>query len=366
MEDLTLGQLFSKGQSKLTFLEDTSLASNDPAYQSVVREALAALEQAQDLVERSAMFSSNELIDDINASDLKFLLTGAYLGQVVLKTVGEERSDILRRSKALFQQFISVCQDHQLMRKDDVDMYEKGINGVKGSAAQQRQDKIARYKREKALKETIQQLRQQLDDEKEQQQQRMATTGGTGEIDQELEREWVLALIDLELLRAIEQLHGIDQELVMVNEMEKMRQMASSSSSSGSVFTDRRAPITRQQDNESHTLDTNNRRPPIRGGPLLTKEGRPLQPFIITNKRQQLKDQVFQPGYNLPTMTIDEYLQQEMDMGNIIKGGGEEPEKKEIEDNDYEALDAETMKQRDWDEFVEANPRGWGNRGNKG
>ncbi|CAO3587415.1 unnamed protein product [Absidia cylindrospora] len=247
-----------------------------------------------------------------------------------------------------------------------VDMYEKTINGIKGPAAQQRQDKIARYKREKALKETIQQLRQQLDDEKEQQQHRMATTGGTGEIDQELEREWVLALIDLELSRAIEQLHGIDQELVMVNEMEKMRQMASSSSSSGSTFNDRRAPTTRQQDNESHTLDANNRRPPIRGGPLLTKEGRPLQPFIITNKRQQLKDQVFQPGHNLPTMTIDEYLQQEMDMGNIIKGGGEEPEKKEIEDNDYEALDAATMKQRDWDEFVEANPRGWGNRGNKG
>lgn len=41
---------------------------------------------------------------------------------------------------------------------------------------------------------------------------------------------------------------------------------------------------------------------------------------------------------------------------------GEPPseEKKEIDDNDYEAQDAETMRQRNWDEFVEANPKGWG------
>lgn len=45
---------------------------------------------------------------------------------------------------------------------------------------------------------------------------------------------------------------------------------------------------------------------------------------------------------------------------------GEQPEKPPIDDNDYEALDAETMKKREWDEFVEANPKGAGNRGNKG
>lgn len=45
---------------------------------------------------------------------------------------------------------------------------------------------------------------------------------------------------------------------------------------------------------------------------------------------------------------------------------GEQPEKPPIDDNDYDALDAETMKKREWDEFVEANPKGAGNRGNKG
>ncbi|KAI8337074.1 TAP42-like protein [Chlamydoabsidia padenii] len=346
MENLTLGQLFSKGQSQLTYLEETSLASTDPGYQSIVQEAMTALERAQDLIERTAMFSTNELIDDVNPSDLKFLLTNAYLGQVVLKQIGTDRGVTLKRSKALYEHFLSVCQDHHLMNKQDVDQYEKTLHGSKGSAAQQRQDKIARYKREKALKATIHQLREQLDDE------------STAELDQDLERDWVLALIELEISRALEQLHGIEQEWMMVQEMEKMRQQQQQQPVDG------RAPLRQHpSSSSSSTLDTSNGQ---RGGPLLTKEGRPLQPFIITNKRQQLKDQVFQPGYNLPTMTIDEYLQQEMDRGNIIKGGGEQPEKEEIDDNDHDALDAETMKQRDWDEFTEANPRGWGNRGNKG
>jgi hypothetical protein len=57
-------------------------------------------------------------------------------------------------------------------------------------------------------------------------------------------------------------------------------------------------------------------------------------------------------------MTIDEYLEEERARGGIIEGGGEasgippEPD----EDN-YEKADQETMKAREWDEFVESNPK---------
>lgn len=47
-------------------------------------------------------------------------------------------------------------------------------------------------------------------------------------------------------------------------------------------------------------------------------------------------------------------------MACILSGEPPSEEKKEIDDNDYEAQDAETMRQRNWDEFVEANPKGWG------
>jgi immunoglobulin-binding protein 1 len=53
----------------------------------------------------------------------------------------------------------------------------------------------------------------------------------------------------------------------------------------------------------------------------------PLQPFTILPSgaaadRTRLREQVFQPDYRLPTMTIDEYLEIEQQRGNILTGGG--------------------------------------------
>ena len=93
-------------------------------------------------------------------------------------------------------------------------------------------------------------------------------------------------------------------------------------------------------------------------GPILSSGGKPLRPFTLLDNRQTLKDGVFKSGHNLPTMTIDEYLEEERARGGIIEGGGAgsglspEPD----EDN-YEKGDAETIKARKWDEFVEENPK---------
>jgi immunoglobulin-binding protein 1 len=106
---------------------------------------------------------------------------------------------------------------------------------------------------------------------------------------------------------------------------------------------------------------------PSKGGPILSPTGRPLQPFTLLDSRQKVADGVFRSGHNLPTMSIDEYLEEERRRGGIIEGGGAasgiapEPD----EDN-YEKADAETMKARQWDEFTEANPKGAGNTMNMG
>lgn len=66
-------------------------------------------------------------------------------------------------------------------------------------------------------------------------------------------------------------------------------------------------------------------------------------------------------------MSIDEYLEEERKRGGIIEGGGEasgiiaEPD-----EDDYEKGEAETLKARAWDEYVEENPRGAGNTLNRG
>ncbi|CAG8432717.1 5699_t:CDS:2 [Diversispora eburnea] len=199
--------------------------------------------------------------------------------------------------------------------------------------AMKRQEKIARYKREKETKAKLEKLQQLLssienDNDKE-----------------DIDRNCVLTCIDLFIQKSIEQLSSINQEMDLLNNMRKSEDHIKQSGVNEKEI----VPST-------NTLKDGN-------GPLLSSEGRPLRPFIITSKREEIRQQVFRPGWRLPTMTIDEYLQQEKERGNIISGGGQMPEKKEINDNDEEAIDAETYRLRELDEFKDVNPRGWENEG---
>lgn len=55
-----------------------------------------------------------------------------------------------------------------------------------------------------------------------------------------------------------------------------------------------------------------------------------MQPFTILpstglqnlSDRARLQSEVFRSSHRLPTMTIDEYLEEERQRGNIITGGG--------------------------------------------
>ena len=104
-----------------------------------------------------------------------------------------------------------------------------------------------------------------------------------------------------------------------------------------------------------------------KAGPILSKEGKPLQPFVLLDQRQRIQQGVFRSGHNLPTMTIDEYLEEEKRRGGIVEGGGEQSGlRPEVDEDDVGKADEETMKAREWDEFTEANPKGSGNTLNRG
>jgi immunoglobulin-binding protein 1 len=93
-------------------------------------------------------------------------------------------------------------------------------------------------------------------------------------------------------------------------------------------------------------------------GPILSSSGKPLRPFTLLDKRQEVQAGVFRPGHNLPTMTIDEYLEEERARGGIIEGGGAASGlSPEPDEDNIEKADDEIMKAREWDEFVEANPK---------
>lgn len=103
-----------------------------------------------------------------------------------------------------------------------------------------------------------------------------------------------------------------------------------------------------------------------KAGPILNRDGRPMQPFTLLDRRTQLQQGVFKPSHNLPTMTIDDYLEEEKRRGNFIQGGDQSAAQLEIDEDDLDKADEETMKARAWDEYKEANPRGSGNTLNRG
>lgn len=182
--------------------------------------------------------------------------------------------------------------------------------------------------------------------------------------DDDAVRELYRAEIDLSTHHSFHALDMIAQELKILALMPH-----SVSPPAGGPNLDERARQESVGNGYSDRLD-----PPIaqllRGGnagPILNKDGKPLKPFTLLDSRQKLQNGVFKLDHSLPTMTIDEYLAEEKRRGGMIDGGGEQSGRPvEPDEDNLDKADAETMKARDWDEFVEENPKGSGNTINRG
>ena len=115
---------------------------------------------------------------------------------------------------------------------------------------------------------------------------------------------------------------------------------------------------------------------PTSAAPLLSESGRPLRPFTIIPKREQLKSEVFRPSHRLPTMSIDEYLEEEMRRGRILPSSGKDAptprEQRQVDsekDGTRTADEAEEAARQEaiyWDAYTESHRRGEGNTMNRG
>lgn len=176
-------------------------------------------------------------------------------------------------------------------------------------------------------------------------------------VDDEVLREIYLAEVELCANQSFSELDLLSQELQMLK---------SASNSTPHSRDDERSHRQALQVSDSDRLD----RPPHEllkggGGPILDPKGRPLQPFTITDKRDRIRKGIFKPGHNLPTMSIDEYLEEERRRGGILDGENK-TESVAYDEDDMKQVDEETMKARAWDEFTESNPKGSGNTLNRG
>lgn len=104
--------------------------------------------------------------------------------------------------------------------------------------------------------------------------------------------------------------------------------LASAPASLEEVHEDDPRASTREEEDNTWKLDLNGIPSRVKPRELISGGGRVLRPFTIlpstgaSSDRERLAGEVFRESWRLPTMTIDEYLQEEQRRGNIITGGG--------------------------------------------
>ncbi|SLM40217.1 TAP42-like protein [Lasallia pustulata] len=348
--------LFAAGQNQRKRLESSWEASNT-LYQENVRAAIRTFEECRSLADRIQLFSQNETEDDISSGNLQYLMIDYYLAELTLRDTTLSRKFILLHAQDAFERFLTLLDTYSLLStKGDSSLYETYLDNrttfttaASSDAAARRDTKIARFRQETDLKRKLEYLSQ---------------NSTALESDDAAIRQLYLAEIQLYVHQTFQALDMIAREL----------QILASAPLITPTGTDVFESDYRQQGRSSTREFSERLDPPIsqllansKSGPILSKNGKPLKPFTLLDSRQRLRDGVFRPDHSLPTMTIDEYLEEEKRRGGMIDGGGEQSKlQPDLDEDNIEKADIETMKAREWDEYTEANPKGTGNTLNRG
>ncbi|KAL8181279.1 UNVERIFIED_CONTAM: hypothetical protein K2H54_051803 [Gekko kuhli] len=318
-------------------------SSGAPSVQSKVQRGIGLLERAARAVAQLDLFSRQEELEEVASADLRFMLVPALLGALVLRQVGPERRlEHLRRARACFMDFLRLCQDYGLARgalPPDPDDAQPGGSGSgnggpggggrrgAGPAAQQaalvamaaaRQAKIERYKQKKEMENRLASLKTFID---------------SGQAEEEQIREYYLLQITKWVNVSLEEIESIDQEIAILSRRDALKQGTATQSS--------HAP-----------------RPP-------------MKPFILTRDAAQAK--VFGAGYpSLATMSVDDWYEQHRKRGFLPDQGisqtatGTEEQQKDPEEGQAKEEEGSVWKAREWDDWKDVHPRGYGNRKNMG
>jgi len=354
----TLKALFAAAETRREALEGCYEATY-PGYREALAPAIAGYESCLDLISQLGIFSPNESADDINTGDLPYLLTNFHIAELILKrssTSPLERTATLAAARAAYERFLHQLDSYSLMKPEDHRLLEAytadpttftTLNPTADAAAR-RFAKINNFRTERQLRNKLDFLRRHP----------RYTSGD----EDSFVRDTHLAHATLATHLTFQALEGLNREAEVLAQapvplLPQMTSVEEDEEARRGGYTERVEPVLRRLGSAVGG----------RGGPILSRDGRPLQPFTMLGNRAELARGVFRPGHTLPTVTIDEFLAEERRRGGIIDGGGEASHvRPEPDEDDMEKADAETMKAREWDLFKEANPRGAGNTLNRG
>ncbi|WBW74983.1 TAP42 family TORC1 signaling protein Tap42 [Schizosaccharomyces osmophilus] len=308
--------------------ETNQLKETKGISQETVPQLVKGYESCLGLVRRVRLFSMNEDIDEVKTSELRYLLLDFELAKCMEQWMQNDRLKVIEYSKSCYENFLRICEGYGL-KPLPVSSFTKDTNT--------RAIKIARYK-----------LRKDMEKEMD------SMTKGKIQ-DEELERRWWINKIRMALEDTVDDFEHIEMEIQILRSSRIQLQGNEEDAITKGKETLRKEEQGKQ-DHNTWKLDL------LSKETLLDPKNRPIQPFTIVSDRNTTSKNVFGPGYNLPTMSVDEYLDEEYKRGNIISQKDNQDQEGSADDEeDDEIADAKTMKARYWDEYTEANPRGSGN-----
>lgn len=356
----SLSSLFQTAKNNQEDLD--TLDPRSEGFKTLLRSTISTLQTCSRLVDQLALYSTNEDPDDISTFNIQYLGIDYLLSELTMRSYSTtDRVAQVNTASELLEQFLTRLDEYCLLSASDKKLLESykddrthfRIIGDNAGMEAKRNSKIKRFQEEKALKSRLKLLNEQSQ---------------SLNVDDEVIRNFYLAELQLYVHQSFQSLDLISQERQILASIPSQPDPSRTDHSQAQPDNrDRRNGATNSQaySDRLDSSDLLSGARPHRG--ILDSGGRPLQPFTITSKRTDLRKGVFRPGHSLPTMSIDEYLEEEHKRGGIIEGGGAASEMViEPDEDDLVAQDAATMKARDWDEFVEANPKGAGNTINRG
>jgi len=332
-------------------VEDSDLPTNSDELQAKIKKGIKELEKDTLLVSQLGVFSSNETLEELSTSSIKFLLLPVLLGSLTLKRTDIERTEILRLANIYFRDFIERCRLYQIT---DVKLpEEKNFEEDDDSAAvalppkrgmptpdelakmgQQREAKLNRFKEKKTLGEKLINLKKDL---------------ANPSHDEEVLRNYHITMLKKFVCDSCDELDSLTMERDMLAQMAAMK---------------RQGKLPEKQPEH---------------------KSQPLRPILIT--KDALQKQVYGMGYpSLPIYSIEEFYDQRVKDGwfpdpnakkdkvclpNIAKAdGGDEMDPADVEEvvKEYaeERDDPEKLaKDRARDDWKDNHKTGWGNTYNR-
>ncbi|KAK3732298.1 hypothetical protein QZH41_010750, partial [Actinostola sp. cb2023] len=270
-------------------------------FQKSISLTLEWLATTTEMVNKLGLFSTNEELEEVTTSDLRYFLLPALSGDLMLRQTCSDRMSSVKIAKIYFIDFLRRCKDYGITDKDVFQLSESkpsplpGAEGLK-QMANSRDEKIRTYKEQKQQENRLKELKGCVE-------------GKSGQTpDEEIQREYYLLLIKIWVNKSTEHLASTKDELEILDHMQKLTM--------GHAKTE-----------DSH--------PPRK----------PMKPILIT--KQSIKAKVFGAGYpSLPTMSQEEFLEKEIREGKVVldyeagttQSSGDVKEGEEEKEDDPEEL----------------------------